>query len=330
MNAVEYIKSNITTEHMIRLLDFYGANRIHSFHDTVRCCCPIHGGDNPTGFIFKHGLFYCHTSDCGGGDVFDFVAKMNSLDIDKNFRDVINLTASILGFNITNMELGQRASNYMKEYRQWKELTIRKKNAIEINEFNLNTLGKLFPVTKYRGFTKEIIDLYELKFCKDLNRIVLPIREIGGTVIGATMRRVDESEEIKWLHKPTGIKTGDTLFGIHLIQSACPIIVEGAFDVMKLRQLGLESVATFGAKLTDEQAKILMKHYFKIAIMYDGDKAGNIATTNAIEKLRYKMDMDIYNLPYGKDPGDLTLEERANLEVYKPHVWLEKFKGLYD
>ena len=44
-----------------------------------RCSCPLHGGDNPTGFaVYEdsgHARWKCWTNDCGQGDALDFVQK---------------------------------------------------------------------------------------------------------------------------------------------------------------------------------------------------------------------------------------------------------------
>ncbi len=327
MSAVDIIKSSFTTESAITILDYYGANRIHSFNDTVRCCCPIHGGDNPTTFVWKNGLWYCHTQCNQGGDVFDFVAIKENLNIDTQFREVVMIVAGLLGIDVSNIEIGKKAQRQDKELREWKQIILKKTQISEVPEFDLNTLGQLFQVNQYRDYTREILDLFEVKYSQELNRIVIPIRDYNGTKIGATMRRVDNNDPIKWLHKPTGLKVGNTMFGIHLVQSNVPFIVEGAFDVMSLRQNYIESLGCFGAKLTDEQVKILMKHYFKVALMYDGDEAGVKATLSAINKLQYKMDLDVYSLPHGKDPGDLSIEDICNLDKYKAHQFKENFKA---
>ena len=46
--------------------------------DKYRGCCPIHGGDNPSGFVVDDntGLWFCYSGECGGGSVLDFAVKM--------------------------------------------------------------------------------------------------------------------------------------------------------------------------------------------------------------------------------------------------------------
>lgn len=49
-----------------------------------RGMCPLHGGDNPTGFVvYRSGgrqKWHCFTRDCGGGDVIDFVMIYKKMD----------------------------------------------------------------------------------------------------------------------------------------------------------------------------------------------------------------------------------------------------------
>lgn len=50
-----------------------------------RCACPLHGGNNPTGFaIYNEGgkqHWKCYTRDCGGGDAIDFVMKWQGIGL---------------------------------------------------------------------------------------------------------------------------------------------------------------------------------------------------------------------------------------------------------
>ncbi|MCJ7459873.1 MAG: CHC2 zinc finger domain-containing protein [candidate division Zixibacteria bacterium] len=57
-----------------------------------RCCCPLHGGKNPSSFCVNNGFFYCHS--CGkGGNIFTLVQKLYNLD----FRDAVTYLSSKAG-----------------------------------------------------------------------------------------------------------------------------------------------------------------------------------------------------------------------------------------
>ena len=64
-----------------------------------RCACPIHGGDNPTAFVFSNETkkYYCHTNKCTG-DVISFVQKLSKCD----FRTAVQRLAKINGMDLMN------------------------------------------------------------------------------------------------------------------------------------------------------------------------------------------------------------------------------------
>ena len=103
MNIVELVQSQMNLDRIADVLNYYGVNRVHNFGSTIRCTCPIHGGDNPTSFVWKdNGLWFCHTACGRGGDVFNFVAEMENLDVETNFKEVANKVAAF-----TNARIGE-------------------------------------------------------------------------------------------------------------------------------------------------------------------------------------------------------------------------------
>ena len=103
MSAVEIIKANLDVE---KILEHYNAKGIAHYGDFIRCCCPIHNGDNPTAFVMntEKGLWSCKTNDCGDGDIFTLVEKME----DMNFPQAVQKVAEILGIDINDMVIVQR------------------------------------------------------------------------------------------------------------------------------------------------------------------------------------------------------------------------------
>ena len=62
--------------------------------------------------------------------------------------------------------------------------------------------------------------------------------------------------------------------------------------------------------------------------MYDGDKAGLDATYSAIQKLKGKMDINVYVLPWGVDPGAITPNTWEDIKIYKPYEFEEMYKNM--
>ena len=76
-----------------------------------------------------------------------------------------------------------------------------------------------------------------------------------------------------------------------IIETECIVVVEGAFDVAKCVEAGIKNVvATFGARLSEEQADVLKDTLACLSakdaiIFYDRDDAGKKASTDAVKIL---------------------------------------------
>ena len=79
MDAVGVIKENMNVE---RILNHYGADFPY-YGQFIRSACPIHKGDKPTALgVNEEFLWACQTnSECGVGDVFTFVEKMEDVSV---------------------------------------------------------------------------------------------------------------------------------------------------------------------------------------------------------------------------------------------------------
>ena len=109
MDAVGVIKENMNVE---RILNHYGVD-FQYYGEFIRSACPIHKGDNPTAFVVNEEfLWACHTnSECGVGDVFTFVEKME----DVSFPQAVKIVAQILEIDIDNLIIAERKNDYLKE-----------------------------------------------------------------------------------------------------------------------------------------------------------------------------------------------------------------------
>jgi superfamily II DNA/RNA helicase len=76
MDLLDEIKERITIEDILAEQGIYLRKG--------RCCCPLHGGDNPSSFSVRNGVFHCFA--CGdSGDVISLVQKLNGMD----FREAV-------------------------------------------------------------------------------------------------------------------------------------------------------------------------------------------------------------------------------------------------
>ena len=196
-------------------------------------------------------------------------------------------------------------------------------------EYDIRNLGQLFKLNNYLSFDKDVLDKYGIFYAKDYNRIAFTIKDEKGVVIGASLRRVDENENIKWLHRPKSILTGHVLYNLYNIAECDTCyLVEGIKDALKLVQLGVNNVvATFGTNITQEQISLLSR-FFNLVVVYDNDNGGKKGTLKAISSLRSIFNLYIIDLAdIGvNDPYEIdSLDTFDGLKRYKPYQYLEKY-----
>ena len=123
------------------------------------------------------------------------------------------------------------------------------------------------------------------------NRLMLPVIDPRGDVIGFTSRVMDDSTP-KYLNTPeTAIfKKRSILYGLNYAKKTRRpnfILVEGNIDVITLHQAGFDNtVATMGTALTEEHVRLLGRYTKELVLCYDNDAAGEDATQRAIALLR--------------------------------------------
>jgi len=152
------------------------------------------------------------------------------------------------------------------------------------------------------------------------NRIVFPIRSLGGEVIAFGGRTLDPAEPAKYLNSPeTPVYVkGEVLYGLGMARDAirernAAVLVEGYLDLIGLSAAGFPNVvATLGTALTTSQAQLLRRTTDRIQICYDPDAAGRAATLRALEiLLGTDVKVQVVSLPDGVDPDDFVRQQGA-------------------
>ena len=327
MDAVSLIKNNLDVEKVLR---YYNID-FKYFGDYIRCACPIHNGDNSTAFVINEDfLWYCHTSDCGKGDVFTFIEKIEDLDFPKAVKKI----AEILGIDIENLIIAERKSDYLKEVEKFIKYvkSIKKRQDKELKEYKVR--AELSQVRSFRNYKESTLIHFDLKYAKEIEldkksggtfslyeRLVIPIN-INNVKIGVSIRKIRAKDNPKWFHAPPEIETGSILYNLdNCIDEGEIIVCEGIFDVWSWYEAGFNNVVcTFGAHLTEEQYRILLRSGKDIVWSYDGDSAGLSATQSAINKMRYKVNQWVIKMPENADPGSLKPSELKELYIKRERV----------
>ncbi len=157
-------------------------------------------------------------------------------------------------------------------------------------------------------------------------RLVWPIRDLTGEVVGFGARRLREDDNgPKYLNTPETplYKKSHVLYGVELAKkeiarSGRAVVVEGYTDVMACHLAGITSaVATCGTAFGEDHIKILRRLLLdtagseaKVIFTFDGDAAGQKAALRAFEDdQKFAAQTLIAISPGGMDPCELRIAE---------------------
>ena len=144
------------------------------------------------------------------------------------------------------------------------------------------------------------------------NRVMFPIIEINGKVVGFSGRRhPNEDRGGKYVNtSDTPVyKKSKTLFGFNFAKNHCAkqlFGVEGNMDVVSLHKAGFENtIGTLGTAFTSEQARMIARYTNEIVLGFDSDAAGQKAVARASEVLSGSgLKVRVLSVPDGKDPDE--------------------------
>ncbi len=145
-------------------------------------------------------------------------------------------------------------------------------------------------------------------------RIMFPLRDRRGKVVGFGARAMKEGQGAKYLNTSDSeiYKKGTQLFGIDVARAPAArggriVVVEGYTDVLALHQAGIrESVDIMGTALTNEQVNELTLAAPVIVLALDADRSGQEAMLRAAERAKdRKVELLAVQMPSGTDPADI-------------------------
>jgi DNA primase len=147
-------------------------------------------------------------------------------------------------------------------------------------------------------------------------RVMFPIRDRRGSVIGFGARVLDDSQP-KYLNSPETplFRKGQELYGLFEAAEAIRrrgrvLVCEGYLDVIQLAQGGFEeSVAALGTAITSQHVSTLLKLTDAVVFAFDGDAAGQNAARRALHATLAVIPdtkrVTFALLPQGEDPDSL-------------------------
>ena len=315
-------------------------------------CCPFHSEKTPSFTVFPAtSSYYCF--GCGaGGDVITFEMQAEGLD----YRDAVEQLAKWAGVPVEEEDYGRKeekpavkkdrlltlnkdAARFFRsallseqgrdalaylQKRRFSETTIKRfgigyaPDSWDALSSHLTGLGynELEIATAFLGRTGKNGKLYDLF----RNRVMFPIFDITGEVVAFSGRRLNESEERKYVNTSDTpvFKKSRVLFGMNFAKNNASdglILCEGAPDCIAMHQAGFgNAVATLGTAITSEHARMIARFAKMVYLAYDIDKAGRKATLKGMELLnQVGVDTRVINLGEGdsKDPDEFIKNHGA-------------------
>lgn len=156
------------------------------------------------------------------------------------------------------------------------------------------------------------------------DRIMFPMAETSGKIVAFSGRILaNNSEAPKYVNSPETqlYKKSELLYGYDKAKTGIrtlnfSLIVEGQFDVVMCHQAGYSNtVAVSGTALTVHHVQLLERMSEKVVLALDADRAGINAMRKGAElMLRRGLDVKVAEMPLGKDPADMIMENAADFK----------------
>ncbi|MFP3030691.1 MAG: DNA primase [Wolbachia sp.] len=330
MDHIDIIKSKLL------LSDIVGKKvRLIKRGDSFVGLCPFHNEKTPSFSVSNvKGLYYCFGCSAHG-DAFEFISQTEGL----SFKEALEKLASVAG-----VELPKNLSFAKENDKLFSALNL------AANWFTQKNQG-VVDYLKQRKISLKIIDKFRIGYAPSsglreylnssgiedkilanvglinrnsrdyfYDRLMFPIQNIAGKVIGFGGRALSSDQQPKYLNSPESqlFKKRENLYGLNFALSEIRkkqhlFVVEGYMDVIALYQAGISNtVAPLGTAISAEQIKNLWRFAKEISICMDGDSPGCHAAIRIAELVLPILEpgytLKFVTLPSNKDPYDICNE----------------------
>ena len=304
-------------------------------------CCPFHNEKSPSFTVSPSKQFY-HCFGCGAhGTAIGFLIEYSGMSFPEAVADLAR------GVGLDVPRITTPGSEARREEAQ--DLSGLMLEAAKMYRSALKDSPRAIDYLKRRGLTGPIAAQFGIGYAADdwqplaampgyadkametaglvitgdggkrydrfRDRIMFPIHDGGGRVIGFGGRVLDKGEP-KYLNSPETplFSKGRELYGLFQARQAIRtagrvVVVEGYMDVVALAQHGVEyAVATLGTATTPAHVQKLFRLTDTVVFCFDGDAAGRRAAWRALENtlalLADGKNARFLFLPDGEDPDD--------------------------
>tara|TARA_B100000029_G_scaffold185670_1_gene183086 strand:+ start:5417 stop:7228 length:1812 start_codon:yes stop_codon:yes gene_type:complete len=328
MTTIEEIKTRLN---LIETIESY-VPELKQAGQNWKACCPFHSERTPSFVVNPNrGTWHCFGACSTGGDVIEFVRRIEGLEL----RDAIRICAERAGIELKAPSAKEKAKKEEKD-----RLVRANESAAIFFQSNLKKIGIPSIAYQYasnRGLDDNAIDRWQIGYApqswnaltehltsrgfstEDLiesglsikgdkgvydrfrNRLIFPIRDTERSIIGFGARSLLTEETPKYLNTPQSplFDKSGSLFGIDQASESIrrldtAIIVEGYMDVITSHQFGFTNViASMGTALTEKQLNLIKRFSKNIILALDSDEAGTAATLRGLEIATNTLERDL-------------------------------------
>ena len=273
-------------------------------------CCPFHNEKTPSFHVLQDKQFYhCFGCKKGGGvinfimeienlsypDAIRFLAKRVNMEVpeDRESADADRLRKRLLALNrdaarwyydVLQSPDGAAVRAYLDKRAISRKIAVRFGMGASPDSWDA-----LLRTMTGRGYTKQELLTAGLIvanksggfYDKFRNRLMLPVIDVRGDVVGFGSRVIDKSEPKYMNSTETPVYSKRrVLYGLNLAKKTKRpnmILCEGNLDVVTLHQAGFDNaVASMGTALTTEQIRLLGRYTKELVLCYDNDNAGQM------------------------------------------------------
>lgn len=318
-----------------------------------QACCPFHSEKTPSFTVSQDKQFY-HCFGCGAhGNAISFIMEFDRIE----FVEAIEELAKLHGLDIPREQSMRPAMSEAKRQQQQDDYSLMERvtRFFQHQLRNHANSAKAIDYLKGRGLSGDIVKHWEIGYAppewdtllkafgtdgerinqllelKLINqndngrqydffrdRIMFPIRDRRGRVVGFGGRVLEDNGGPKYLNSPETriFHKGHELFGYYQAKQSHRqldqvMIVEGYMDVVALSQFDITiATAALGTATTPDHLTMLMRSSSKIVCCYDGDRAGRDAAWRALENalpaLKDGVQLTFLFLPDGEDPDTMV------------------------
>lgn len=327
--------------------------------------CPFHNEKSPSFSVTpSKQMYYCF--GCGeGGNVYSFIMKYEN----DTFLEAVQMLAERAGVQLPEqeaspeekkqaelksqlLEINKQAAVYFHHQLKGEKGELAREyfskrglNFDTVVRFGLGysnkTSNDLYQYFKQKQYSDDVLKetgLFSFSekgtYDKFWNRVMFPILDVNGRVIGFGGRVLGEGEP-KYLNSPETriFEKSRNLYGMNLAKISRKnylLICEGYMDVIALHSAGFQNaVAALGTAFTLQHAMLIKRYVSEVVLTFDSDGAGQKAAMRAIPILKsVGISIRVLDMQPYKDPDEFI--KNLGAEAYEERITQAENSFLFE